>query len=200
MFNISTALFPSTYMHYKGSASPPPGRSYNTEYVEAIVREAQRVNTNRGADKGMVKVLPWVWYRYISDHKTLLEPEDMHTALASPGIARADGVLFYEDGLSWGPSAAQKAQNALVQAYIDEVVGPTATQLYGGSGACDAALRAACPPHSRDINRTAHEVIMCDACAGKHQGGLRDAGCTAAEVQAWCAKTGQGVVESIVMK
>ena len=36
-----------------------------------------------------------------------------------------------EDGLSWGPSSAQKADNQLVQAYIDSVVGPTAEALYG---------------------------------------------------------------------
>ena len=132
MFNEATAIFPSTYMHYKNSASPPPlGREYNSHYVQAITREAERVNANRGPTRKPLKVLPWVWFRYISDHRTLLEAADMQTALAGPGVAGADGVLFYEDGLSWGPSTSQKTQRATVQAYIEKVVGPIATQLYG---------------------------------------------------------------------
>jgi hypothetical protein len=97
MFNISTALFPSTYMHFSADTSPPPlGKHYNAEYVAAITREAERVNSNRGEGEKKIKVLPWIWYRYISDHRTLLEPADMKTALAGPGDAGADGVLFCE--------------------------------------------------------------------------------------------------------
>jgi hypothetical protein len=71
LFDEQTALFPSTYMHFNtsgdetsrlyGLAQP----QYNTEYVEAIVTEAQRVNGNRPKNLGRVPVLPWVWYRYI---------------------------------------------------------------------------------------------------------------------------------------
>jgi hypothetical protein len=77
--------------------SPAPlGKQYNTNYVQAITREAERVNAQRGLGRKKLKVLPWVWYRYISDHVTLLEPVDMHTALAGPALAGADGVLFCE--------------------------------------------------------------------------------------------------------
>jgi len=96
--------------------------------------EAQRVNANRGPARKKLRVLPWVWYRYLSNHVTLLEPADMRTALAGPGLAGADGVLFYEDGLGWGPSPKQRADNAVVQTYIDRVLGPTAEALYGGGG------------------------------------------------------------------
>jgi hypothetical protein len=110
----------------------------NSAYVRAIVREAERVNANRrtagGAPAERIKVLPWVWYRYLrfgtTEKKSMLAPRDMHSALAGPGIAGADGVLFYEDGASWGPSPTQQAQRAVVQGYIDTVVGPTATALY----------------------------------------------------------------------
>ena len=84
-------------MHYNASDSPAPlGKNYNTEYVQAITREAERVNAQRGPSRKKLKVLPWVWYRYIFDHVTLLEPADIHTALAGPGLAGADGVLFCE--------------------------------------------------------------------------------------------------------
>ena len=33
-------------------------------------------------------------------------------------------------------------------------------------------------------------MIQCDACAGRHQDSLRTAGCSAAQVQAWCAGDG----------
>ena len=61
------------------------------------------------------------------DHTTLLEPEDIHIALAGPGIAGADGVLVYEDGV------AQKGEplHDATQRMIDTVFGPTATELYG---------------------------------------------------------------------
>jgi len=138
MFDASTAIFPSTYMHYNSTTCRTVGgynastcATYNLRYVEAITREAQRVNAARGPGRKKLKVLPWVWYRYISDHLTLLEPADMHTALAGPGLAGADGLLFYEDGLSWGPSPKQKAENKIDQEFIDEVVGPTAEALYG---------------------------------------------------------------------
>ena len=62
--------------------------------MQAITREAERVNAQRGLGRKKLKVLPWVWYRYISDHVTLLEPVDMRTALAGPGLAGADGVLI----------------------------------------------------------------------------------------------------------
>jgi hypothetical protein len=136
MFDASTALYPSTYMHGNASSAPLPlGKDFNNQYVQAIVREAERVNANRktatGGPAPKIKVLPWVWYRYIYK-QTLLEPADMHTALAGPGIAGADGVLFYEDGLSWGPSPAQRSHNKAVQAFVDSVVGPVATKLYAG--------------------------------------------------------------------
>ena len=117
------------------------------------------------------------------------ESQELHAQL--PGGSATCTVYLKS---RWAPHGARFAI-AEAQVPFSGGIGVTI-----GSGACDAALRAACPLYSRDINRTAHEVIMCDACAGKHQGGLRDAGCTAAEVQAWCAKTGQGVVEGIVMK
>ena len=65
-------------MHYNASSDETrrayglPQPAYNTEFVEAIVTEAQRVNGNRPT--GRVPVLPWVWYRYIYDHTTLLQP------------------------------------------------------------------------------------------------------------------------------
>ena len=132
MYNASTALFPSTYMHFNRSASPPPGRSYNRKLVQSIVAEAERVNNQRGAELGRVPVLPWVWYRYLggnySSASSLMLPEDMHTALAEPSIAGADGVLVYEDG------AAQPGMPmfALTERYMQTVFGPVATTLYGG--------------------------------------------------------------------
>ena len=66
-------------------------------------------------------------YRYIST-RTLLLPEDMHTALAVPGEAGASGVLAYEDGTA----QVGEPKHAATQAYIDKVLGPTATALYGG--------------------------------------------------------------------
>ena len=128
MFDEQTALFPSTYMHYSAEDSPPPlNASYNTHYVRAITREALRVNANRPAGLASAPVLPWVWYRYIST-RTLLLPEDMHTALAVPGEAGASGVLAYEDGTA----QVGEPKHAATQAYIDKVLGPTATALYGG--------------------------------------------------------------------
>ena len=54
----------------------------------------------------------------------------MHTALAEPGIAGADGVLVYEDG------AAQPGMPmfAVTERYMQTVFGPIATALYGSSG------------------------------------------------------------------
>jgi len=117
--------------------------------VRAITREALRVNANRPAGLASAPVLPWVWYlsatrhhisvdlicfrfcrsryRYIST-RTLLLPEDMHTALAVPGEAGASGVLAYEDGTA----QVGEPKHAATQAYIDKVLGPTATALYGG--------------------------------------------------------------------
>eukprot|EP01050_Picozoa_sp_SAG11_P032061 SAG11_NODE_10237_length_845_cov_0.789544_1_plen_146_part_00 len=131
LFNASTALFPSTYMHFNQSASPPPlGRAYNSAYVRAITKEAERVVAARGRGR-RIKVLPWVWYRYIYK-ETLLEPADVHTALAGPGAAGADGVLLYEDGLSNpGAHPGWQAERARVQHFVDTVLGPTATALYG---------------------------------------------------------------------
>lgn len=62
MFDIATAIYPSTYMHYNASSSPAPlGKDYNPQYVQAITREAERVNANRGPTQKKLKVLPWVW-------------------------------------------------------------------------------------------------------------------------------------------
>ena len=47
---------------------------------------------------------------------------DMHTALADPGLAGADGK-------NWGASPAQQAERSVVQWYIDTVAGPSATKL-----------------------------------------------------------------------
>lgn len=128
MFNEQTALFPSTYMHYTQDGSPPPlNASYNIQYVEAITREALRVNSNRPAGMASAPVLPWVWYRYLFDHSTLLLPADMHTALAGPGVVGASGVLMYEDG----SAQVGEPKHLATQAYIDAVIGPTATSLYG---------------------------------------------------------------------
>lgn len=130
MFNEQTALFPSTYMHYTQDSSPPPlNASYNIQYVEAITREALRVNDNRPSGLASAPVLPWVWYRYIFDHSTLLLPADMHTALAGPGLVGANGVLMYEDG----SAQVGEPKHTETQAYIDTVLGPTATSLYGKS-------------------------------------------------------------------
>ena len=85
------------------------------------------MNANRPAGLASAPVLPWVWYRYIST-RTLLLPEDMHTALAVPGEAGASGVLAYEDGTA----QVGEPKHAATQAYIDKVLGPTATALYGG--------------------------------------------------------------------
>ena len=52
----------------------------------------------------------------------------MHTALAVPGEAGASGVLAYEDGTA----QVGEPKHAATQAYIDKVLGPTATALYGG--------------------------------------------------------------------
>ena len=67
----------------------------------------------------------------------------MHTALAEPGIAGADGVLVYEDG------AAQPGMPmfAVTEGYMQTVFGPIATALYGsgekqpqrGAGVGDSA-------------------------------------------------------------
>ena len=181
MYNTSTALFPSTYMHFNQSASPPPGRTYNRQIVNAIVAEAERVNSNRGTELGRIPVLPWVWYRYLGGNYTstsslmlpvshalhiqntlfhitshqydlfiylrvvycIVSQEDMHTALAEPGIAGADGVLVYEDG------AAQPGMPmfAVTEGYMQTVFGPIATALYGsgekqpqrGAGVGDSA-------------------------------------------------------------
>ena len=130
MFDEQTALFPSTYMHYTQDGSPPPlNASYNTHFVEAITREALRVNGNRPTGLPSAPVLPWVWYRYISDHTKLLLPADMHTALAGPGAVGAHGVLVYEDGIA----QVGEPLHLKTQAYIDTVLGPTATSLYGKS-------------------------------------------------------------------
>ena len=53
--------------------------------------------------------------------------EDVHIALAGPGIAGADGVLVYEDGV------AQKGEplHDVTQEMIETVFGPVATALYG---------------------------------------------------------------------
>ena len=135
IYDASTALFPSTYLHYNGSAA-----HNNSAFVQTVVSEAQRVNYKRTNASGapatkMAKILPWIWYRYdrlgSAEHASLVSPLDMYTALAAPGIAGADGVLLYEDGKSWGNSPAQKAEKAMVQAYVDTVVGPTAAALYG---------------------------------------------------------------------
>jgi hypothetical protein len=120
IYDISDALYPSTYMHYNGSRT-----HNNSHYVQTLVREAERVNANRktaaGTHAPRIKVLPWVWYRYLrfgsTEKKSLLAPQDMHTALEEPGLAGADGILLYEDGASWGPSPAQKAANIVVQVW-----------------------------------------------------------------------------------
>jgi|EP01047_Picozoa_sp_COSAG01_P059654 hypothetical protein len=133
MFNASTALFPSTYMHFNQSGSPPPGLSYNRQFVQSVVAEAERVNNQRGTQLGRVPILPWVWYRYLggdySSTSSLMLPEDVHTALAEPGAAGADGVLVYEDG------AAQPGMPmfAPTERYMQTVFGPVATALYGGA-------------------------------------------------------------------
>ena len=55
----------------------------------------------------------------------------------------------------------------------------------GSSSPCTMALWAACLQNG---TRTAHHVqTSCDACAGANQSQLRHAGCSAAQVQAWCA-------------
>ena len=126
-------------MHYNRSASPPLGRSYNAEWVRSILREAERVNANRGSELGRIPILPWVWYRYLngnySSYTSLLQPVDMHTALAEPGIAGADGVLVYEDG------AAQEGMPMFVETdeYMQEVLGPIAAALYGSAKLSTAA-------------------------------------------------------------
>ena len=48
---------------------------------------------------------------------------------------------------------------------------------------CALALAAACS-HG---GRSAKSMMQCDVCAGKHSHDLQAAGCTSAEVQAWCA-------------
>ena len=50
-------------------------------------------------------------------------------------------------------------------------------------GGCAKALDAACAQGGD----SAAGVIKCDACAGDHQHTLREASCTANEVQKWCA-------------
>ena len=57
-------------MHGNASSAPPPlGKDFNNQYVRASTREAERVNANRktaaGGPAPKIKVLPWVWYRYI---------------------------------------------------------------------------------------------------------------------------------------
>ena len=72
----------------------------NSAYVRAIVREAERVNANRrtagGAPAERIKVLPWVWYRYLrfgtTEKKSMLAPRDMHSALAGPGTRGSNDV------------------------------------------------------------------------------------------------------------
>ena len=64
---------------------------------------------------------------------------------------------------------------------------PTGSPREGAS--CAAVLNASCPrwpPRNRHA-AVASTVLQCDTCAGKHQAALAQAGCTAAEVQTWCA-------------
>ena len=130
MVNESTALYPSTYMHFRHTAAS----SYdNTEYVRDIMRETQRLSANRGKQRGRISIMPWVWYRYeganYSSPDSMLLPADMHTALAVPGASGADGLMLYEDG---GAQPGMQNFN-ITQAYMETVLGPVATALYGGS-------------------------------------------------------------------
>ena len=59
--------------------------------------------------------------------------------------------------------------------------------------ACATALQAACPRTPPRRERTAAGVMLCDACAGKHQQSLRASSCSAADVQSWCAMVPAGV-------
>jgi hypothetical protein len=52
MFDASTALYSSTYMHGNASSAQLPlGEDFNNQYVRAITREAERVNANRRCDE-----------------------------------------------------------------------------------------------------------------------------------------------------
>ena len=133
MVNESTALYPSTYMRFKGSSS-----YNNTDYVRDIMHEARRVSAKRGKQPytggDRLSIMPWVWYRYggesnFSSPDSLLLQADMHTALEVPSTSGADGLMLYEDG------AAQPGMGTfnVTQAYMEAVLGPIATALYGGS-------------------------------------------------------------------
>ena len=54
---------------------------------------------------------------------------------------------------------------------------------------CSETLFASCPAGGGKQLGGAG-VVQCDACAGKHQVALKAAGCTASEVQMWCAVRG----------
>lgn len=70
-------------------------------------------------------------YRYLrgnySSTTSLLRPPDMHTALAEPSLAGADGILVYEDG---GAQPGMPMFSA-TEAYMQRVLGPVAQALYG---------------------------------------------------------------------
>ena len=57
---------------------------------------------------------------------------------------------------------------------------------------CKDALRTNCP--QRDNSSAG--VLRCDACAGRHQLQLRQAGCTAEDVQQWCAVVADAFAEN----
>jgi hypothetical protein len=129
MVNESTALYPSTYMHFRHTTA----NSYNnSRYVRDIMREAKRLGAKRGNRGGSrINIMPWVWYRYEGQTSpdSLLLRADMHTALAVPSAAGADGLMLYEDG------GAQPGMSTfgMTQAYMETVLGPIATALYGGA-------------------------------------------------------------------
>ena len=59
------------------------------------------------------------------------------------------------------------------------------TEVVGRS--CARALAASCARAGGQSAKVQGRVMQCDVCAGKHQHDLKAAGCTSAEVQAWCA-------------
>ena len=64
----------------------------------------------------------------LSSPDSLLLQADMHTALEVPSTSGADGLMLYEDG------GAQPGMGTfdMTQAYMEDVLGPIATALYGG--------------------------------------------------------------------
>jgi hypothetical protein len=58
-------------------------------------------------------------------------------------------------------------------------------------GAACSELDTICPRTTGGAAGGAAGVVLrCDACVGKHQAALQQAGCTAADIQAWCAAAG----------